>query len=187
MSPARPAHTRELDSGVEPGRNKFHIVHFDCHGWWGKEDGSTEECFMVLEDENGLPDYVPGRSIASLLNAKHARHVVLNACRSAVADVDQPNPIGSLAAAILSSGVQEVTAMAYKLPVSGSADFLAALHFHLLEGCSGALAVMRARDTLMDDPGLRQRPSPESEPASPPLQAGTSRSAPWGVWPLKTV
>jgi tetratricopeptide (TPR) repeat protein len=190
---------RELRAAADRGE-PYQIVHFDGHGTWADLSGGTlgggspglsplrysaragAHGYLLFEDpdEDDNVEYVDGVRLGSLLAETGVPLLVLNACRSAHADVAEdpaeaeaegsdgaaagarPAAIddaharvrayGSLAQEIVDAGVAGVVAMRYNVYVVTATQFIAEMYENLLAGQELGQAVSRGRKTLADDP-----------------------------------
>ncbi|MBN1661718.1 MAG: CHAT domain-containing protein [Anaerolineae bacterium] len=95
---ARPAAAGQVQLDVLPSaqvltlRDKLrdfqpHVLHFIGHGQADQEGGA-----LLLEDEEGGKDYLPGSTLATVLKRTNVRLAILNACltsRGATVDLDK--------------------------------------------------------------------------------------------------
>jgi predicted transposase YbfD/YdcC len=177
----------------------YHVVHFDGHGTWadlaGQPSGSGVPGWLrsqqfagragahgwLLFERPGAPgnvEYVDGPALGGLLAETGVPVLVLNACRSAHADLAttpeqatqaagrdvgdvhaRVRAYGSLAQEVMDAGVAGVVAMRYSVYVVTAAQFVGELYGALLAGRRLGEAVTRARKHLADQPvrevGLR--------------------------------
>ncbi len=186
---------------AQAANQPYHVVHFDGHGMYldtRDKDTSGEVLrrlmplllsgsrtgahgYLAFENPN-LEDnmtLVDGPAIGNLLVETNVPVLVLNACRSAHAEVpddkkqvDQPastspaqggeqdihtqvRAFGSLAQEVMDAGVCGVVAMRYNVYVVTAAQFVAELYATLIQGRTLGQAVTLGRKGLADDP-LRQ-------------------------------
>ena len=168
----------------------YQVVHFDGHGVWG--DANDEQWLQTMIPEAKGPagrwlasparpgahgyllfenpglagnvQLVDGPTLGNLLVDAGVPLLVLNACRSALAD---PQPVGeagaadphqevraygSLAQEVMDNGVAGVLAMRYNIYVPTAARFIAGLYDGLLQGRSFGAAVRAARQGLAAAP-----------------------------------
>ncbi|MGC1374962.1 MAG: CHAT domain-containing protein [Anaerolineales bacterium] len=163
----------------------FHIVHFDGHGAYlpvkdakvatgalhrrmalvmsGVEGGAHSYLlFENAKNEYNL-ELVGGAALGKLLHETGAPVLVLNACRSAHADIQREPPArvethetvrayGSLAQEVMDAGVAGVVAMRYNVHVATAAQFVAELYGALADGAALGEAVSRGRKNLAEAP-----------------------------------
>ena len=180
---------RVLEAAKEAGE-PYQVVHFDGHGAWldaqaaGGDipaEGFSRDVFslvspprsgahgfLVFEDPDtpGKPQLVDGPALGALLADTGVGVLVLNACRSAHADLaTQPETedretdahgrvraYGSLAHEVMDAGVAGVVAMRYNVYVVTAARFITEVYAGLLAGQSLGGAVTAARRQLAADP-----------------------------------
>jgi tetratricopeptide (TPR) repeat protein len=171
----------------------YHVVHFDGHGTWIdlarlQDDGGGESGLSrirygdprggahgyLLFEEPGVPGnlrYVNGPELGDLLAQTGVPVLVLNACRSAHAELattpqeaaqqveatpEDPHArvraYGSLAQEVIDQGVAGVVAMRYSVYVVTAARFVGELYASLLAGHRLGEAVSRGRQHLAADP-----------------------------------
>ena len=171
-------------------REPYQVVHFDGHGVWGDADDEEWLAKLVpgaasgsgarlaprgrsgahgyLLFENAQPagnvQLVDGPTLGNLLVDAGVPVLILNACRSALADpapesvaeVADPHAevraYGSLAQEVMDNGVAGVLAMRYNIYVPAAARFIADLYDRLLQGRSFGAAVRAARQSLQASP-----------------------------------
>ncbi|OUC16093.1 MAG: hypothetical protein B0A82_03705 [Alkalinema sp. CACIAM 70d] len=165
----------------------YHVVHFDGHGiYQDSRQLALNGNPLVFADrrsgmhgylafENGLADdnveFVSGSDLGRLLVETDVPVLVLNACRSAHAEVqdaptqvndmapektDDPHSqvraLGSLAQEVMDAGVAGVVAMRYNVYVMTAAQFVADLYASLVQGQTLGEAVTLGRKQLHDQP-----------------------------------
>jgi len=190
---------RELRRAAGRGE-PYHVVHFDGHGTWTDLTGDVggggggagapnplryavragAHGYLLFEDPDAEDnvEYVDGVRLGSMLAEARVPLLVLNACRSAHADVagdpaeadaeiaasatgGNPAPVddaharvrayGSLAQEIVDAGVAGVVAMRYNVYVATATKFVAEMYENLLAGQELGQAVTRGRKNLADD------------------------------------
>ncbi len=168
----------------------YHVVHFDGHGMYTElsvDDGGEAASsylaglipLMLSGPREGSHGYllfenpaneqnlqlVGGDTLGKLLYETNTPALVLNACRSAHADVaEQPKhaktsdemhkqvrALGSLAQEVIDAGVMGVVAMRYNVYVVTAAQFVADLYAALLQGNTLGEAVTLGRKQLRDN------------------------------------
>jgi hypothetical protein len=191
----RPPAFAELARVLEAARaagEPYQVVHFDGHGTWLDEEtaaaaggapggGFSREVFslvspprpgsrgfLVFEDPEtpGRQQLVDGPALGAALAGAGVAVLVLNACRSAHADLaTQPDAVtgegdahrrvrayGSLAQEVMDAGVAGVAAMRYNVYVVTAARFIGEVYAGLLAGQPLGGAVSAARRQLAADP-----------------------------------
>ena len=189
----RPPTFAELARVLEAARNAgepYQVVHFDGHGTYLDEEtaaggapggGFSREVFslvspprpgshgfLVFEDLDtpGRQQLVDGPALGAVLAGAGVAVLVLNACRSAHADLAaEPDTVtgegdahrrvrayGSLAQEVMDAGVAGVVAMRYNVYVVTAARFIGEVYAGLLAGQPLGGAVSAARRQLAADP-----------------------------------
>jgi tetratricopeptide (TPR) repeat protein len=191
----RPPTFRQLDAVLRQAAQRgkpYQVVHFDGHGEWadltqtptgaGAGGGRSplrysilspvrpgEHGYLIFEDPDSQDNeqFVDGAALGRLLVDSHVPVLVLNACRSAHADLAtrpddvniQPSDVhtrvrayGSLAQEVVDAGVAGVVAMRYNVWVVTAAQFIGDLYASLLEGEPLGEAVTAGRKQLAAQP-----------------------------------
>lgn len=145
----------ELISTARKEKRPFHIVHFDGHGTYLPETGVGALCFE--KDDRGM-DLVPGRRLGDLLSRLEIPLVMLEACRTS--DLSDQPVFGSLAPALLESGVGSVVAFSHSVHVEASRILVECFYRKLAGGLSVGQALAEARSALRANPRrwLHRRP-----------------------------
>ncbi len=168
----------------------YHIVHFDGHGGYlntdtskpaewlrsliplmlsGPRDGSHGYLFFEHpkpDANNENSQLVDGPTLGKLLAETDTPVLILNACRSAHADIQaqpdvakdvdesqsQVRAFGSLAQEVMNEGVAGVVAMRYNVYVVTAAQFVADLYAALASGQGLGEAVSMGRKQLAAQP-----------------------------------
>lgn len=188
----RPPSFAQLIQTLQAARDRgvpYQVVHFDGHGVWG--DAGDEQWlttvipgaagptgrwlasparpgahgYLLFENPGlaGNMQLVDGPSCSNLLVDAGVPLLILNACRSALADspssaagVADPHQevraYGSLAQEVMDGGVAAVLAMRYNIYVPTAAQFIAGLYAGLLQGQPFGAAVRSARNHLASRP-----------------------------------
>jgi hypothetical protein len=144
-----------LRSAAERGR-PYHVVHFDGHGV--HEDRHAQRRprgYLLFESDfdPNRPDYVNANALGKALAGGGAPMLILNACRSARAEMwtekmGNRRPLGSLADELMRSGQPAVLAMQYNVEVETASSFVADLYQGLADRDSLAEAVQDGRRNL---------------------------------------
>jgi tetratricopeptide (TPR) repeat protein len=167
--------------GAKAEGNPYHIVHFDGHGAYVDFENSKREFnfsplvfsvsregmhgYLLFENpkyENNI-EWVDGPALGNLLVEADVPVLVLNACRSAHADIQQQpaavedvhsqvRAFGSLAQEVMDAGVAGVVAMRYNVYVVTAAQFVADLYAALAAGQTLGEAVSMGRKQLAAQP-----------------------------------
>jgi tetratricopeptide (TPR) repeat protein len=192
----RPPTFARLGQVLQAARDRgepYQVVHFDGHGIWAdlgqaaKAAGGAGQIsplrfgdarggahgYLLFEDPDvqGNVRYVNGPELGDLLAQAGVGVLVLNACRSAHAELAttpeeaaaqvqaaQGDPhararaYGSLAQEVIDAGVAGVVAMRYSVYVVTAARFVGELYASLLAGLGLGAAVSRGRQLLAADP-----------------------------------
>jgi tetratricopeptide (TPR) repeat protein len=187
--PTFAALARALEEAKDAGQ-PYQVVHFDGHGTWLDAEAAAEanpagglsrtmfslvsparagpHGFLVFEDPRGGggQQLVDGPALGGVLAGAGVPVLVLNACRSAHADLaTRPETVtreldahqrvrayGSLAQEVMDAGVAGVVAMGYNVYVVTAARFIGEVYAALLRGRPLGEAVTAARRQLHADP-----------------------------------
>src|SRR5262249_20792986 len=134
-----------------------HVLHFDGHGHFEQTsaehgdpcmDGGTGT--LAFENDEGALDEIKAPDLAEVLQHSGVRLAVLNACQSAKGGGD--DAFGSVAAALIRSGVDAVVAMSAKVLVGAAARYVEAFYREICGGEPAPAAHERARQALYDVP-----------------------------------
>ncbi|HEX3530987.1 MAG TPA: CHAT domain-containing protein [Thermoanaerobaculia bacterium] len=138
---------REGDEG-----QPFDVVHFDGHGVYDRRLGLGGLCFEDPADvdrwETRRMDFVDAERLAGLVRDHRIPLVFLEACQTAVAEVD---PTASVAAKLLDEGVTSVVAMSHSVLVETSRRFVAAFYAELAGGARVGRAMLAGQQALFAD------------------------------------
>jgi tetratricopeptide (TPR) repeat protein len=138
----------------------YHILHFDGHGSYrddvppsggGNVPLRAREGRLRFEKDDGTADLRSATTLSELLRDCAVPAVVLNACQSAMLDVQAVNEFASVATGLLKAGFRGVVAMAYKLYVSGAQQFLPPFYTELFAAGNLAQAVRAGRQAMFQD------------------------------------
>jgi tetratricopeptide (TPR) repeat protein len=145
--------TRLSDTKLPP----VHVLHFDGHGVFdeerdrqGKRLSSKKQGMLAFENDDGKLDLVKAEDVAGLLQDSGVRLAVLTACQSAMSAAD--DAFSSVAAQLIRSGMDAVTAMSASVLTVSATRYAEAFYRALANGSSVSLAQERARQALHDDP-----------------------------------
>ena len=160
--------TRLSDTRLPP----IHVLHFDGHGVFdeerdrqGKRLSSKKQGMLAFENDDGKLDLVKAKDVAQVLQDSGVRLAVLTACQSAMGAAD--DAFSSVAAQLIRSGVDSVTAMSASVLTVTATHYAEAFYRALAGGSSAPLAQERARQALHDEPRRnvhRRRMDDEGEP-----------------------
>lgn len=176
---------REAKANDQP----YHVVHFDGHGMYTETPDTSKAAewlkklgmvmlsgpragshgYLLFENAEAKEniELVDGPTLGNLLVETDVGVLVLNACRSAHAEVrTQPGPagagqedphgkvraLGSLAQEVMDAGMAGVVAMRYNVYVVTAAEFVANLYGALTRGQSLGEAVTLGRKQLAAEP-----------------------------------
>jgi tetratricopeptide (TPR) repeat protein len=143
----RPPTLKALDKRLrDETQPQIHIVHFDGHGAFDKKEGLG---LLLFEDDEHAMHLVKAEQIGTLLNKSGIPLMVLNACQSAQSD--DKNPLASVAARLIESGVGGVVAMNYSVLVETAKRFTKEFYGALARGQSANAAMDTARRDLFAD------------------------------------
>ncbi|MCG8457189.1 MAG: CHAT domain-containing protein, partial [Holophagales bacterium] len=142
-------------SKARKAKRPFHIVHFDGHGTYMPETGVGALCF---EKPDRATDLVPGLRLGDLMARLEVPLVMLEACRTA--DLSDKPVFGSVAPALLQSGVGSVVAFSHAVHVEAAKQLVESFYRDLAEGLSVGSALGEARVQLRSAPERWLRPGP---------------------------
>jgi tetratricopeptide (TPR) repeat protein len=142
----------------DPKRPPIHVLHFDGHGVFDVERdmrtmqplGIKKQGMLLFEDDDGNVDLVEAERVAQVLQDSGTKLAVLTACQSAVGATD--DAFSSVAAQLIGSGVDAVSAMSASVLVVSAARYAEAFYRSLASDLSVPVAQERARQALHDDP-----------------------------------
>lgn len=160
----RPATFERLKQVLDEKPGFYHLVHFDGHGVYDPDaagfhhiSGETKgQGFLVFHNQNGPPHFVPAEELGETL-AKTPLFV-LNACQSAAQS--SQDPYGSIAAALLNTGVEAVISMSYSIYALGAKAFMKGFYQCITSGKSISEAMTAGRTDMLNN---RLRPSPQGK------------------------
>jgi tetratricopeptide (TPR) repeat protein len=140
----------ELEERIAEARRErrpFHIVHFDGHGTYQPETGVGALCF---ERDDRKVDLVTGRRLGDLLSRLDVPLVILEACRTS--DLSERPVLGSVAPALLESGVGSVVAFSHSVHLEAARLLVERFYRELATGLSVGEALAEARARLRAKP-----------------------------------
>jgi tetratricopeptide (TPR) repeat protein len=130
----------------------FDVVHFDGHGVYDRHLGLGGLCFEDPNDVGKLEartlDFVDAARLAGLVRQHRISLVFLEACQTAVAEVD---PTASVAARLLEEGVASVVAMSHSVLVETARRFVQAFYAELAGGARVGKAMLAGQQALFAD------------------------------------
>ena len=156
-----PPTLKKLELTISEARKSgkpFHIVHFDGHGTYLPKTGVGALCF---EDDAARNKMVAGTELGDLLSRLEIPLVTLEACRSA--DLSDQPVFGSVAPALLKSGVGSVVAFSHAVHVKAARILVERFYHELASGMTVGQSLDEARSALMADPSRWLHPDPDSE------------------------
>jgi len=128
----------------------FHVLHFDGHGVYDKQQGLGALCFETLSNppERGAMDLVYADRLAALLREHRIPLVFLEACQTAQSEDDA---VKSVAAALLNAGIVSVVAMTHSVLVVTAECFVCEFYRALAQGQRIGASMLAAQRALMTD------------------------------------
>lgn len=171
LRPSSFSHLAERLQAAHIQGQPYHIVHFDGHGVYTDLVASAAGVpsrrlrgYVVFENP-ATPtnrEYIHGTLLAKQLIANGVPLLLLNACRSAHAEVsaepgkevvvERVHAFGSFAQEAVSAGMTGVVAMSYNVYVETAAHFVANLYAGLASGKTLGEAVTEGRNLLYSQP-----------------------------------
>jgi tetratricopeptide (TPR) repeat protein len=147
----------EMISEAKDCGRPFHIVHFDGHGTYLPKTGVGA---LAFENDHEQTDLIAGSRLGDLLAKQGVPLAILEACRGA--DLSDRPVFGSLAPALLQSGVGSVIAFSHSVHVQAARLFVERFYQKLARGKSVGQALEEARSKLHADRKrwLHQGPNP---------------------------
>ncbi len=178
----RPPTFAQLSHTLEIARDEnrsYHVVHFDGHGGWldvkklkmdrtnlisTPRDGPHG--YLLFENPN-IPDdqqFIDGPALGRILAQNKVPLLILNACRSAHADLRTApatdagdshaltRAYGTLAQEVIDQGVPSVIAMRYSVYVATGVRFLKEFYEAVARGLTTGHAAALGRQHLFNDP-----------------------------------
>ena len=137
------ARLEELVSAARAEERPYHIVHFDGHGTYLPRTGVGA---LAFERDNGQTELIAGTRLGDLLSRLEVPLVILEACRSA--DLSEKPVFGSVAPALLQSGVGSVVAFSHAVHVEAAKLLVERFYRRLTEGRSVGQALEEGRARL---------------------------------------
>jgi hypothetical protein len=141
------ARLEEMLSAARDRQTPYHLVHFDGHGSYVPEFGVGS---LAFEKSDETMDLVPSRKLGDLL-AVEVPLVLLEACRGS--DLSDQPVFGSVAPALLQSGVGSVVAFSHSVHVEAARRFVERFYRELAAGRTVGEALGRARQRLYTERG----------------------------------
>ncbi len=136
----------ELEERIAKARRErkpFHIVHFDGHGTYLPKLGVGA---LFFENDDRTGDVIRGKQFGDLLSRLEVPLVMLEACRTS--DLSQRPVFGSVAPALLDSGVTSVVAFSHSIHIEAARLLVERFYRELADGLSVGQALSEARSSL---------------------------------------
>jgi hypothetical protein len=124
-------------------KNKYHIVHFDGHGW---SDLATGEGSLLFEDHTEHGELVKSDRISEVLKNSGVRLVVLAACLGST--VNNSGMFLSTAPALIRAGVPAVVANQFSVWEDAMGNFSEEFYASIARGESISAAVADGRKAM---------------------------------------
>jgi hypothetical protein len=137
------ARLEEMISEARDLETPYHIVHFDGHGTYLPKTGVGA---LAFEKTDVTTDLVTGTKLGDLLARLGVPLVLLEACRGS--DLSDRPVFGSLAPALLQSGVGSVIAFSHSVHVEAAKLFVERFYKKLAAGKTVGQALEEARTRL---------------------------------------
>ena len=124
--------------------NQFHIFHYIGHGVF---DESTDDGFLVLEEENGRGRKVSGQYVGTLLaDHRSLRLAVLNSCEGGRSS--RSDPFAGAAQSLVQQGLPAVIAMQFEISDDAAAVFAQEFYMALAGGYPVDAALAEGRRAI---------------------------------------
>ncbi|MCA9922374.1 MAG: tetratricopeptide repeat protein [Anaerolineales bacterium] len=137
------ARLEEMVSQARADNRPYHIVHFDGHGTYLPRTGVGA---LAFERDNGRKELIPGRQMGDLLSRLNVPLVILEACHGA--DLSEKPVFGSVAPALLQSGVGSVVAFSHAVHVEAAKLLVERFYRQLASGRSVGQALEEGRTRI---------------------------------------
>ncbi|WP_420629084.1 tetratricopeptide repeat protein [Candidatus Leptofilum sp.] len=137
------ARLEEMVSAARAAQEPYHIVHFDGHGTYLPRTGVGA---LAFERDNGQSELIAGTRMGDLLSRLEVPLVILEACRSA--DLSQKPVFGSVAPALLQSGVGSVVAFSHAVHVEAAKLLVERFYRQLADSRSVGQALEEGRTRI---------------------------------------
>jgi CHAT domain-containing protein len=152
------AQLEETISQARKAKQPYHIVHFDGHGTYLPRTGVGA---LAFERDDATTQLVTGTQLGDLLVQLKVPLALLEACRSS--DLSEQPVFGSVAPALLKSGVGSVIAFSHAVHVQAARLFVERFYRELAQGQSIGQALAEARRKLRADPARWLHRGPNAE------------------------
>ena len=136
----------ETISQARRDKRPYHIVHFDGHGTYLPHTGIGA---LAFERDDGTSQLIPGTQLGDLLTQLDIPLALLEACRSS--DLGDQPVFGSVAPALLESGVSSVVAFSHAVHVQAAQLLVERFYRELAAGQSIGESLSEARRKLRAD------------------------------------
>jgi tetratricopeptide (TPR) repeat protein len=145
-------------SQARKARRPYQIVHFDGHGTYMPLTGVGA---LAFESDDGATHLVTGPELGDLLARLNVPLVLLEACRSS--DLSDKPVFGSVAPALLRSGVGSVIAFSHSVHIRAAQLLVERLYSELADGMTIGQALEEARACLHADRARWLHRGPDAE------------------------
>ena len=152
------ARLEEMISAARKAKRPYHIVHFDGHGTYLPKSGVGA---LVFENDEAKTDLVTGTRFGDLMARQEVPLVLLEACRGA--DLSDRPVFGSLAPALLDSGVGSVVAFSHSVHIRAARIFVERFYKELTTCQSVGAAMQEARAAMLAKPDRFLHLGPQAE------------------------
>ncbi|WP_333978272.1 CHAT domain-containing protein [Burkholderia cepacia] len=125
--------------------NRFDVFHFLGHGTVIDGEGHL----ALVDIATQKTDLLSGRDLATALSGQRVKLAILSACETGAGAVDQG--FGSVARALLQSGIPAVVANQTSIPTNSIVPFVSALYRRLIRDGNIDSAMMAGRAALQID------------------------------------
>ncbi|MBF0629202.1 MAG: tetratricopeptide repeat protein [Magnetococcales bacterium] len=137
---------------AKDAKKPYHVVHFDGHGVYLRDQGLGALCFEEAGQSELLFDrkteIVKADDLAQRLTDYRIPLFFLEACQSAQAEI---NPSGSVAAMLLDRGVAAVAAMSHSVLVVTAKEFVTVFYRELAQGARVGEAMLAGQRHLFEN------------------------------------
>ncbi|MEW5720516.1 MAG: CHAT domain-containing protein, partial [Chloroflexota bacterium] len=143
----RPPTFDKLCRVLDDAPHKYHLLHFDGHGFYVDEWGLGG---LAFEDADHKTHPVTAKDLGDLLNRQGIALAVLDACRTG-REIES-EAFSSVASQMIRSGVGSVICMSYSVMVSAAHLFTQRFYEALVAGRTVGAATLSARKELLSNP-----------------------------------
>ncbi|HEY0736860.1 MAG TPA: tetratricopeptide repeat protein [Herpetosiphonaceae bacterium] len=152
------AQLERMISEANTARQPYHIVHFDGHGTYLPNTGVGA---LAFENDDGKLALVAGSTLGDIMVQLKVPLILLEACRSS--DLSNQPVFGSVAPALLESGVGSVIAFSHSIHVKAARLFVERFYQELVAGLTIGQALEKARGQLRAVPDRWLHLGPDAE------------------------